>query len=75
MPRKRRRKAVASEDQYVLIKAEVSYPRRWQGIRSNRPYEAQVKGTMFEPKPEDRQMELFEIRSQTSVDGLNARHI
>jgi len=56
---RRRRPKVESEDQFILIKADAAYPRRWQGIRSNRTYAAQVKGTMFEPKPEDRQMDLF----------------
>jgi hypothetical protein len=58
MPRKRR-KTFEQEDQFILIKSEASYPRRWQGIRSNKSYDAQVKGTMFEPKPEDTQMDLF----------------
>ena len=69
MPRKRSKRSSVPENQIVLITAEAAYPRRWQGIRSRRTYDAQVKGTMFEPKPEDTQMDLFEISSQSSVDS------
>lgn len=69
MPPKRRKRPSVPEHQMTLIKAEAAYPRRWQGIRSRRPFAAQVKGTMFEPKPVDTQMDLFEIGSQTSVDS------
>lgn len=58
MPRRTRKKQLP-DNQMVLIKAEAAYPRRWQGIRSKRSYDAQVKGTMFEKQAGQDQMELF----------------
>ncbi len=58
MARKRKKPAVP-DNQIILIKAEASYPRRWQGIRSKRPYESQVRGTMFEKGAEENQLEMF----------------
>jgi len=71
MPTKRRKKPSVPDNQMILIKAEAAYPRRWQGIRSKRTYDAQVKGTMFEPKPVDTQMDLFGAAGDNS--GLDVR--
>ncbi len=69
MPRRSRKKQLP-DNQMILLKAEASYPRRWQGIRSKRTYDAQVKGTMFERQAGHNQMELFGDNSEYVVaDG------